>query len=331
MELFMVGTGVNIAVALITLAWPLLSNATDGSVGTAFCAFLACSLAYGFATTGGNIYGGLVLPLYFCSSVLAFILPTSSPISFLGAGLVLGMIKTGVCMSVCLHRFAAHRAFQCNGPTRLLLGALGCLANQGGPIWWSSQHRCHHKHCDAERDPHSVRNDGIVGAFNFFDTHQRVVEEFVPAHMESKLMRLLDTFSFVPTMLEHSLAWTYFGPCGLFLSFTSAWICQTGSLWFNIVNHPMPPATQEGAKKEGKKGMAQCLAADTRSKVQLPNIFFKMLNLMVCPLADSVGEAEHLHHHDHSRLAKRPGMDLPYYLFVAPLSWTGLIWSCRVV
>ena len=43
---------------------------------------------------------------------------------------VLGVLA--VCMSLCLHRYAAHAAFQCEGATHLACGILGCLAFQGG-------------------------------------------------------------------------------------------------------------------------------------------------------------------------------------------------------
>jgi hypothetical protein len=42
--------------------------------------------------------------------------------------------RIGICMSVCLHRYASHAAFKCGPATRLFLNIVGCLANQGGPI-----------------------------------------------------------------------------------------------------------------------------------------------------------------------------------------------------
>ena len=44
--------------------------------------------------------------------------------------------QVGVCMSVCLHRYASHGAFKCGPVTSFAIEWLGCLANQGGPIWW---------------------------------------------------------------------------------------------------------------------------------------------------------------------------------------------------
>ena len=39
------------------------------------------------------------------------------------------------------------------------------------------------------------------------------------------------------------------------------------------------------------------------------------------------GESGHHHHHDHAMLARRPGPDLPYFLFVKPLVALGILWS----
>ena len=83
-------------------------------------------------------------------------------------------------MSVCLHRYAGHGAFKCGPTTNALLCVLGCLANQGGPIWWGSKHRCHHSRCDKEHDPHSPLISGAIDAFQFhtLQEHKDVDPEF---------------------------------------------------------------------------------------------------------------------------------------------------------
>jgi hypothetical protein len=64
-------------------------------------------------------------------------------ILFLSA--VLASWKINICMSVCMHRYASHAAFKCGRYMNIGLCILSCIANQGGPLWWASQHRCHHK------------------------------------------------------------------------------------------------------------------------------------------------------------------------------------------
>ena len=54
-----------------------------------------------------------------------------------------------------------------------MLALLGCLATQGGPVWWASKHRAHHKFCDKPRDPHSAKLRGLIGAFAWFGKARR--------------------------------------------------------------------------------------------------------------------------------------------------------------
>jgi stearoyl-CoA desaturase (delta-9 desaturase) len=54
-----------------------------------------------------------------------------------------------------LHRFFAHRAFRAGRAMQFVLGVLGCLAGQRGPLWWAAVHHVHHKHADTKDDPHS--------------------------------------------------------------------------------------------------------------------------------------------------------------------------------
>ena len=51
-------------------------------------------------------------------------------------------------------------------------------------------------------------------------------------------MRLLDRWSFAVCTLEMAAAYSVCGREGLFVSYTSTWLCQTNTMWFNIVNHP---------------------------------------------------------------------------------------------
>ena len=76
-------------------------------------------------------------------------------------------------MRICLHRYAAHSGFKCGPITQFFLNILGCLVNQGSPIWWASQHRCHYKYCNAPHDPHIPIQDGVKDSFAFFRSRRR--------------------------------------------------------------------------------------------------------------------------------------------------------------
>uniref|UniRef100_A0A7S2CFG0 Fatty acid desaturase domain-containing protein n=1 Tax=Haptolina brevifila TaxID=156173 RepID=A0A7S2CFG0_9EUKA len=239
------------------------------------------------------------------------------------------VLKNGL-MSVCLHRYSAHGAFRCGTWTNAFVCFLGCLANQGGPIWWGSKHRCHHKFCDKERDPHSPLMSGAINAFQFpFLKHnKRVDEEFRPMHCDSFPARLLDTFAFAPVTFELLLAYVLGGPGGLWLSYTTGVLNQAGSLWFNVMNHP-PQVLADGAQV--------CVAYDTTTWLPYdfalelsPNLLFRFFSVIATTVSAITGEAAHEHHHDHTALARRPGIDLPYHLLVRPLQAAGLIWKVRL-
>ena len=104
---------------------------------------------------------------------------------------------------------------------------VGCLANQGGPIWWTATHRAHHKFCDTDLDPHSPRVDGVERAFAFFMVKVRVLKEFIPRHLQvSEALWILDTWSFAVHSIEMLLSLYFGGPAALYVAYTSAWTCQ---------------------------------------------------------------------------------------------------------
>ena len=57
--------------------------------------------------------------------------------------------------NISAHRYFAHRSFRTSRPAQFVLGLAAAASGQNGPLWWSSQHVEHHRHCDAENDPHS--------------------------------------------------------------------------------------------------------------------------------------------------------------------------------
>ena len=363
-----VGMGFNIGVPVILLVSYLREQDKHN-----FCGLLLLSYAASILTGRTTLYCIVVVPTFMSSLTLlatledsylgttigegagidAMIPPRYSSVLYMAITLVaavaLAITKVNISMSVCLHRYASHAAFKCGPLTHLGMVILGCLANQGGPIWWASQHRCHHKNCDVPRDPHSPLVSGTEKAFGFFQVHQTVVEEFAPPHLESVLMRIIDTWSFVFVALEMAMAYYWFGRTGLFVSYTSGWLCQTMTLWFNIANHPVPPkfvsstdgtpvASNDNNNSRSAAFNAQCNASNgggvdpwndpcLKGIVYLP---FVVLNTLTPLFATFVMEAEHAHHHDHPSLAQRSPHDCAYWGFLYPLEQVGLIWNVVV-
>lgn len=165
-------TEVGAAFSIVVPPLLLLVSLTRSPVMTAlWLGCLSVLSAISVRTCPKHLFVRVIIPLYFMSSTFVLLLPLSPFLKALtvAAAIALTIARVGICMSVCLHRYAAHAAFHCGPHTSVLLGVLGCLANQGGPLWWASQHRCHHKFSDQPRDPHSPAQHGLLEAFCFFD------------------------------------------------------------------------------------------------------------------------------------------------------------------
>ena len=72
---------------------------------------------------------------------------------------VVGMIvmgfATGFGVTIGFHRLFAHRSYATSRPVEWMLMILGCAAGQSSPFFWIANHRLHHRHSDADGDPHS--------------------------------------------------------------------------------------------------------------------------------------------------------------------------------
>lgn len=269
-----------------------------------------------------NGYVRIVLPMYYSSLFLWPLLPLSSwtlKLAVFASACALGAARMAL-MTVVFHRYAAHAAFRCNFLTNLVLGTVGCLANQGGPLWWASKHRCHHRFADGPRDPHSPHDSSPEKAFTFFSQpqHEPIDEEFVPSHCDSRGMRIIDAFSSLPLVVETCLAYYTFGLPGLWISYTSAWMSQAATLWFNVIAHASP------SSEDGKSRASNYFGWD------VPSPIFWPLQLLVVGIFPFIGEKAHRHHHDNPGLARRPGLDLPYFFLVWPLEKLGLAHTFRV-
>ncbi|MGI8896006.1 MAG: hypothetical protein ACR2HE_10215 [Casimicrobiaceae bacterium] len=51
-------------------------------------------------------------------------------------------------LTICYHRYFAHRSFKTSRPLQFILAVIGSLNLQGGAIWWAETHRYHHRHAD---------------------------------------------------------------------------------------------------------------------------------------------------------------------------------------
>src|SRR5439155_7878560 len=92
------------------------------------------------------------------AGILAFWLPFSWKWPALAIGLYyLRMfgLTTGY------HRYFSHRAFKTSRAFQFVLAWLGAMCAQKGVLWWSANHRAHHRFSDTENDIHSPSRDGF--------------------------------------------------------------------------------------------------------------------------------------------------------------------------
>ena len=62
-------------------------------------------------------------------------------------------------MSICAgyHRFFSHKSYEASRPVQMFYAFFGAMAAENSILWWSSSHRVHHKHVDADWDPYNIR------------------------------------------------------------------------------------------------------------------------------------------------------------------------------
>ena len=59
------------------------------------------------------------------------------------------------------HRYFAHRTFKTSRLGQFLLAFMAQTSAQKGVLWWSANHRLHHKYSDKPKDPHSMKLYGF--------------------------------------------------------------------------------------------------------------------------------------------------------------------------
>jgi stearoyl-CoA desaturase (delta-9 desaturase) len=65
-------------------------------------------------------------------------------------------------LSVAMHRYFSHRAFQTSRWGSYFLSFWAVLSMVGSPIFWAVIHRQHHQYSDTPQDPHGYRTKGKI-------------------------------------------------------------------------------------------------------------------------------------------------------------------------
>jgi stearoyl-CoA desaturase (delta-9 desaturase) len=102
------------------------------------------------------------------------------------------------------HRYFSHRSYKTSRPFQFIMGLLGTLAVQKGPLWWAAHHRRHHKYSDQEGDVHSPVQEGFwwshigwIVSPRFDPTDWDAIKDF----SRYPELRLLNTYHLIPPVL----------------------------------------------------------------------------------------------------------------------------------
>lgn len=149
--------------------------------------------------------------------------------------LALAVWAIGLCPGVgaCFHRLLTHRGYKVPAWLEYLLTVCGCLALQGGPIWWVATHRKHHKYSDeAGLDPHTPK-DGFFWAHMGWLVSDRdgseILAQYAPDLLKVPAHVWINRLFWVPVTLLGLLLWNFWGwqavLWGVCLSVTVSWHC----------------------------------------------------------------------------------------------------------
>ncbi|MDT0441733.1 acyl-CoA desaturase [Streptomyces johnsoniae] len=138
-------------------------------------------------------------------------------------------------ITVGFHRYFTHGAFKAKRPLKIALAIAGSMAVEGPLVRWVADHRKHHKHSDAEGDPHSPWRYGeTVPALMkglwwahmgwMFDTEQTPQHRYAPDLIKDRDLRrvsrqfvLWTTVSLgAPAVIGGLVTWSWQGAVSAF-------------------------------------------------------------------------------------------------------------------
>jgi stearoyl-CoA desaturase (Delta-9 desaturase) len=131
------------------------------------------------------------------------------------------------------HRYFSHRSYKTSRAFQFVLGLLGTLALQKGPLWWAAYHRAHHQHADSEEDIHSPSLRGIFWAHvGWILSNKYKAADMTRVKDLAKFpeLRWLDRFCLVPPVIAGIALWTFGGPA----LFVWAGLLATVAQWHGL-------------------------------------------------------------------------------------------------
>jgi stearoyl-CoA desaturase (delta-9 desaturase) len=207
------------------------------------------------------------------------------------------------------HRFFSHRSFKTSRGFQFVLGLLGTMAMQNGPLWWASWHRNHHRYSDTAHDVHSPVRRGFWHAHIgwFLDgSHDRPNLANVRDLARYPELRFLDRHKWLPLVAYALGTYLLAGIPGVVWGFVvSSVACLHATACINSLAHIW--GSRRFETSDGSRN----------------NAWLALLTF---------GEGWHNNHH-HEMSSARQGLawweiDVTYYSLVV-LEKLGLIWDLR--
>ena len=220
------------------------------------------------------------------------------------------------------HRYYSHRTYQTSRWFQFVLGFLGTMSAQKGPIWWASHHRHHHRHSDTPEDAHSplihgfyYAHVGWVLSSEFVDTRWELVKDLV----KFPEVKWLDDYNLVPPILL--AVGTFF--LGEWLEYaypalqTNGWQMLIWGFFISTV-----------LLYHGTFCINSCVHVFGKTRFKTTDTSKNSLLFALITL----GEGWHNNHHYYPG-SERQGfywweIDITHYI-IKMLSWVGLVWDVR--
>lgn len=209
------------------------------------------------------------------------------------------------------HRYFSHRSFKTSRAVQFLLGLLGSLGYQKGPLWWASHHRYHHRYSDTYLDYHSPVHRPFLYSHSgwFLDANNRQTKfDRVGDLLRYPELIWLDKWSLLPVFFLAVLLLLFFGWRGLIWGF----FINTILIW-----HAIHAIGSFGHRFGGYRRFAT--TDNSRNK------WFLAIALL--------GEGWHNNHHFYPSSARQGfvwwEIDIAYYILKG-MNRVGLIWDLRV-
>lgn len=207
------------------------------------------------------------------------------------------------------HRYFAHRAFKTSRWFQFILAFIGCSAAQKGPLWWSANHRSHHKHSDGEDDPHSPVRHGFFWShvgWVLYQSPEKTDLTTVKDLTKFPELRLLERLQLVPPVCLASICYLLDGWSGVVWGFLmSTVLLYHGTFMVNSICHII--------------GRRRFKTADQSRN-----------NAIVAVL--TLGEGWHNNHHHYQSSANQGfrwwEIDISYYVLCV-LSFCRVVWDLR--